>query len=68
MLLEEYIPGHVAAAETEIIDSNTIASATAANSGITNTTGVYNHINAPTPIFTINPTKPTPEVEPNTEP
>ena len=68
MLLEEYIPGHVAASENVIIDPNTIASATASNSGITNITGVYDDSNATTPIFTINPTQPTPEVEPNTEP
>ena len=50
--------------ETEIFAPDTIATDDAASSGITNTTGVYNYINAPTPIFTINPTKPTPEVEP----
>ena len=68
MLLEEYILGHVAAAENVIIDSNTIAAVASANSGITNTIGVYDDSNATTPIFTINPTKPTPEVEPNTTP
>ena len=68
MLLEEYIPGHVTAAETEIIDPNTIAAAAAANSGIINNTWVYDDSNATTPIFTINPTQPTPEVEPNTTP
>ena len=43
--------------ETNILDTDT-----SANSGISNTTGVYDDSDAPTPIFTINPT---PEMEPN---
>ena len=46
MLLEEYIT-----ADTEIIDPNAIATAAAANSGITNTTGVYDVRYAPTPFL-----------------
>ena len=46
--------------ETEIIDPNYINSAADANSGITNTIGVFEDSDAPYPIFTINPT---PEVE-----
>ena len=56
LFLEEDTPGPVTAVDTEIIDHNTIAAAADANSGVTNTTGLYNYSNAPTPIFTINPT------------
>ena len=56
MLLEEDIPVPVAAVETKIIDPNTIVTATADNSGIKNTIGVYDDSNSPTSIFTINPT------------
>ena len=65
MLLEEETPGPVTAVDTEIIDPNTIAAAAAANSGITDTTGLYDESNSPTPIVTINPTQPTPDTEPN---
>ena len=58
--MEENTPGHVAAVETEIIYPNYINSAADANSGITNTIGVFEDSDAPYPIFTINPT---PEVE-----
>ena len=56
LLLEKDNPCHVAAVETKIIYPNTITSAAADNSGIKNTPGVYADRNAPTSIFTINPT------------
>ena len=65
MILEEYTPGPVAAVDTKTIDSNAIASAAAANSGITHTTGVCDDSDATTSIFT--PIKPTTETEPNNE-
>ena len=52
------------AVETEILDPKTIAADDAANSGITNTTVVYDDRESPTPIFTINPTQPSSEGEP----
>ena len=66
VLLEEDIPGLVATMETEILEPNASAAEAAdtSNSGIKNTTGVYDAINTLTPIFTINPT---PEAEPNNE-
>ena len=56
VLLEEDIPGPVAAMEIEILDPNIIAAAAAANSGIKNTTGLYDDSYDPTPIFTIKST------------
>ena len=50
------------AAENKTFDPNDIASVSDANSGITNTTGVYDDSDYPTPVFTINPT---PEREPD---
>ena len=64
MILEEDTSGLVVAVETYILDPNAIAAVAAANSDITNTTGVHYDRNAPTPIFTI---KPTPEAEPDDE-
>ena len=64
VLLEEDIPGPVAAAENEILDLNTIDAVANINGGITNKTVVCDYSNAPTPIFTINPTQPAPEAEP----
>ena len=57
VLLEEYTPGPVAFADTEIIDPKIIAAAANANTDITNTTGVYDYSDALTPIFTINSTQ-----------
>ena len=56
VLLEEDIPRPVAAMEIEILDPNNIAAAAAANRGIKNTTGLYDDIYAPTPIFKIKST------------
>ena len=64
MILEEDTPGPVVVVETRILDSNTITAAADDNSGITNTTGVYDDSDYPTPIFTFNPT---PEAEPDDE-
>ena len=64
MLLEEDIPGPVADVETKIIDPNTISAAAATNSGIKNTTGVYDDSKSPTYIFRINPIQQAHEVEP----
>ena len=50
--------------ETKKIDPNATATAAADNSGITNTTGVYDDSNAPTPILKTNPT---PVAEPYSE-
>ena len=61
VILEENTPVPVAAVDTKKLNPNAIAAATTANSGIKNTTGVYDGSDAPTPIFTINPT---PEAEP----
>ena len=51
VILEEDIPGPVAAVETKIIDPNAIAAAATANSGITNTTGLYYNSDDPTPFI-----------------
>ena len=56
MLLGEDNPGPVATVETEILDPNAIAAIAVDNSGITNTIGVYDDRDAPTPIFIIKPT------------
>ena len=69
---EEDILGPVAAVETKILDPNAISNANAANSGITNTTGVHDARNTPTPIFTIKlkteaGPDPTPEAESENE-
>ena len=55
LLVEEDIPGPVAAVETKKLDPNDIAATASDNSGIKNTTGVYDDSNTPTPIFTIKP-------------
>ena len=55
LILEEDVPGPVSSMETKILDPNVISAAAATNSGITNTTGLYDDSNAPTSIFTINP-------------
>ena len=52
VILEEDTPGHVSYVETKTLDPNDIVAASSANSGITNTTGVYNDSDAPTPVFT----------------
>ena len=62
VLLEDDTPGPVSAVETKTLDPNAIATASSDNSGIINTKGFYDYSNAPTPIFTINPT---PEMKPN---
>ena len=64
VLLEEDTPGPVVSVDIKILDPNVIATSAAANSGITNTTGVYDYIYAPTLIFTI---KPAPDVETDDE-
>ena len=46
--------------DTKILDPNDISNVAPVNSDIKRTTGVYNDSDAPTPIFTTNPT---PEVE-----
>ena len=51
--------------EIEILDPNNIAAAAAANSGIKNTTGLYDDSYAPTPIFTI---KSTPQAQEEPDP
>ena len=68
MLLEEDIPGPISALDTEILDPNTISAAATSNSGIANSTVVYDDIDDPTPIFTINPIQPSPEAEPDPKP
>ena len=62
--MEEDNPGPTAAVEIKILDPNTIADTSATNSGITNTTGVYDNSNTTTTIFKINPTT---EAEPDYE-
>ena len=62
MLLEEDIQDPVAAVETEILDPKAITAVIVANSGITNTTGVYGDNKSHTLIFTTNPT---PEAKPD---
>ena len=68
LLLEEYISDPVASVETELLDPNTISAAATSNSGIENSTGVYDDIYSPKPIFTINPIQPPPEAEPEPTP
>ena len=51
VLLEEEIPGPVAAVEAEILYPNAIDAAAAANSGIVNTTGVYDGDDSPSPFL-----------------
>ena len=50
--------------DTNILDPNDFTSASADNSGIKNTKGVFDDINAPTPVFK---NSPTPEAEPDNE-
>ena len=52
--------------EIKIIHPNAITAVATANSGITNNTEVYDESDAPTPIFTVNPTPET-ERDPTTE-
>ena len=63
VLLGGYIPGHIASVETEKLEPNYIATDSYANSDITQTPGVCDDSDGPTPFFA--PINPKPETHIN---